>query len=601
MSLISILEDASRLLRGASRSIEDSFVGVGGRLESAIEILQRLSQAFSSVRLDLASDDLVTATRAMQEVAERISALTVNANNVPQALQEIIDLTTAVGQRLQEMLKAVKAVDVLAVNAKIAAAGISSRSEEFMSFADEIAVALKVAGSNLTDFRTELNGVTTTLFSAAKSQASLRQYQTDAAATVPKALRLSVTTISDRNAEAGSTVAVIEQKSGEIARQVGIAVSALQIGDTTRQRIEHVEFALDILRDVLNDGHKGTNGKSHGGFTINGQIDEAARNTLTHRTAQLQVAQLIDTAQELDVQSRRIQEVLTALTRDAREMVGLARRAYGTGNPAEGTFLDELSNRVGQANDLLSGLTEAQHNADVVVSSVMSATSSLTQHMRSIQSLESDIRLMGLNTTLKSSRLGTEGRSLTVIAQELRSCSNITASEAEAIMELLTHVAAIGERLTAGENDGQIEEMRAIQEMMHGSIARLNSVGQALTATLATLSDDAEAVVTLLDGALATINAHHTLSADLTECSMQLQPLANLQAAANTTADDALSELHKALSKSYTMARERDVHARFFSTAMPVEAMRSSTDHGSTGTTSGAGVTAEADLDDFLF
>ncbi|HWT96045.1 MAG TPA: hypothetical protein VN229_00460 [Terriglobales bacterium] len=598
MSLISVLDDASRLLRGASRSIEDSFVGVGGRLESAIDILHRLSQAFSNVRLDLASDDLIAATRSMQEVAERISALTVNASTVPEALREITELTTAVSQRLQEMLKAVKAVDVLAVNAKIAAAGISTRSDEFMSFANEIGVALKVAGSNLADFRAELDGVTSTLLSATKSQASLRQYQTDAAATVPKALRLSVTTISDRNAEAGNTVAVIEQRTGEIARQVGIAVSALQIGDTTRQRIEHVEFAIDILRDVLNGGHKGTNGKSHGHFTAAGSIVETARNSLAHRTAQLQVAQLIDTAQELDLQSRRIQEVLTSLTRDAREMVGLARRAYGTGSPAEGTFLDELSDRVGQANELLSGLTTAQHDADGVVTSVMSATSSLTQHMRSIQSLESDIRLMGLNTTLKCSRLGTEGRSLTVIAQELRSCSNITASEAEAIMELLTHVAEIGGRLTAGENDGEIEEMRAIQEMMHGSIARMNGVGQALTTTLTTLSDDAEAVVTLLDEALATINTHNTLSADLTECSMQLQPLANLPAEPGAVTDDVLSDLHEVLSKSYTMARERDVHARFFPQAMPSGAMPGAS---SAGSGSSGGAPAEADLDDFLF
>jgi hypothetical protein len=596
MSLITVLDDASRLLRGASRSIEDSFVGVGGRLESAIDILHRLGQTFSNVRLDLASDDLITATTAMQEVAERISALAVDATNVPQALREITELTLAVGQRLQEMLKAVKAVDVLAVNAKIAAAGISTRSEEFMSFADEIAVALKVAGSNLADFRTELDGVTGTLSSAAKSQASLRQYQTDAAATVPKSLLISVNTISDRNAEAGNTVAVIEQKTGEIARQVGIAVSALQIGDTTRQRIEHVEFALDILREVLEEGRQGAHAKPRGGLDLGTPIEETARHGLAHRMARLQVAQLIDTAQELDGQSRRIQDVLTTLTRDAREMVALARRAYGTGNPAEGTFLDELSSRVGEANALLSGLTDAQHDADGVVSSVMSATSSLTHHMRSIQSLESDIRLMGLNTTLKCSRLGAEGRSLTVIAQELRGCSNITASEAEAIMELLTNVAAIGDRLTATENDRQIEEMRSIQELMHGSIERLDSVGRALTTALTTLSDDAEAVVALLDEALATINAHHMLSENLTECGMQLQPIADLPAAANNNAAEILPELHQALSKSYTMARERDVHARFFADALPAQAIEAVT-----GAASPATPAAETDLDDFLF
>ena len=40
-------------------------------------------------------------------------------------------------------------------------------------------------------------------------------------------------------------------RSKHMGERIGSAVMALQIGDITRQRIEHVEFALGLFNDVL--------------------------------------------------------------------------------------------------------------------------------------------------------------------------------------------------------------------------------------------------------------------------------------------------------------------------------------------------------------
>lgn len=594
MSSSRILDDVSGLLRAASRAIEDTFVGLGNRLETAIEILDRLSQTFESLQRDLSSEDLAVATRSMGQVAKRIAALAAHSDGVPEALQDITAKTIAVGQRLSEMHKAVKAVDVLAVNAKIAAAHISSAGEEFVSFADEIAAALKVAEANLSDFGVELGQVIGTLREASQSQASLRQRQAEAAMTVPRALQLSVTTIGDRNAEAGKAATIIQEKTGEVARQIGIAVTALQIGDSTRQRIEHVEYAVDLFQAVLRGGGDATRQPSQGAFTPPAHLEAAEREAVAAIGAELQVEQLADTAAELDSQLQRILAVLTALTGDAHEMAALAQRAYGASGLDGGTFLDDLGDKVGQANELLQALTTAQHEADSVIQSVMTAAGSLTGHMKSIQSLESDIRLMGLNTTLKCSRLGNEGRSLTVIAQELRSCSNITASEAAAIMELLDAVTLAGTQLSGRETSGQSEETRAILDIMHNSIDRLNSVGGSLTGALATLSNDTETVVSLLDETLATVTAHQTISDTLRRCATALAAIARPMAAEDAGLGDVLADLQGTLFKSYTMVQERKIHARVFAAdGLGGDAGFSSA--------SAEPVAGDADLEDMLF
>ncbi|HVJ42469.1 MAG TPA: hypothetical protein VM639_13280 [Dongiaceae bacterium] len=592
MSSSRILDDVSGLLRAASRAIEDTFVGIGNRLESAIEILDRLSQTFDNLQRDLSSEDLAVATQSMGQVAKRIAALAIHDDGVPEALQDITAKTVAVGQRLNEMHKAVKAVDVLAVNAKIAAAHISSAGEEFISFADEIAAALKVAEGNLTDFGSELGQVIATLRDASRSQAALRQRQADAATTVPRALQLSVTTIGDRNAEACKAATVIQEKTGEVARQVGIAVTALQIGDSTRQRIEHVEYAIGLFQRALGGTSKSGQPAPQSGFTIPTHLETTEREAIAAIGAELQVEQLADTAGELDSQLQRILAVLTALTGDAHEMAALARRAYGASGIDGGTFLDDLGDKVGQANELLQALTTAQHEANGVVQSVMTAAGSLTGHMKSIQSLESDIRLMGLNTTLKCSRLGNEGRSLTVIAQELRSCSNITASEAEAIMELLDAVTVAGTQLSARETGAQSAETQAILDIMRNSIDRLHSVGGSLTGALATLSGDTERVVTLLDETLASVTAHQTISDTLRRCATALAAIARPMAPEDDRLKDVLADLQATLFKSYTMVQERKIHARV---------LGSEDDSILAAPMAAPAATSDADLEDMLF
>ena len=342
----------------------------------------------------------------------------------------------------------------------------------------------------------------------------------------------------------------------------GIAVTALQIGDTTRQRIEHVEYAIDVLQVML--GGRTQNKHKQPPVRLPSDLGQAECTAITGAVAGLQARQLTDTADELDGQLKRILAVLTALTRDAREMAGLGHKAYGASGLEGGTFLDDLRDKVGQANDLLDALTAAQHDADEVVQSVLTAATSLSGHMKSIQSLEADIRLMGLNTTLKSSRLGNEGRSLTVIAQELRGCSNITAAEAETIMQLLDAVTATGTRLSARETARQSNETREIAEIMRHSIEQMNGVADSLTAALATLSQDSETVVTLLDQTLADVTAHQAIGETLRASAAALADIASQPPVGGSRVADIVDDLQAALFKTYTMSRERDIHGRIF-------------------------------------
>jgi len=581
-----ILDDALRPLQSASTLIEGTFVDIGGRLGSAAEILDRLQATFGQLQLELESEDLLSATETMGQVAQRIAALASSSDGADIPLKKIAQLTTEIGNRIQQMRKAIKAVDVLAVNAKIAAAHISSAGEEFVSFADEIGRALKIAQANLETFGNELSSVGETVRHAATGQGELRQRQLETASSVPRELSRSVETITARRRNAASTALLIQQKTAEVGRQIGLAVMALQIGDSTRQRIEHVEYAISVLKNAEEGGDR----------TIAFQpsrMTESQRQKLVDIGCRLQAAQLSDTADELERQVRQILQALSVLAKDAREIAGLGRHAFGADTGAEGTFLSDLESNVAHANDLLEALKTAQGDADTVVQTVLSASKSLVAHMSVVQSLESDIRLMGLNTTLKCGRLGTEGRPLTVIAQELRGCSNVTAAEAEVIMESLEAVTTTATQLTSRQRQEQAAETTEISAIMAGSVVKLASVGQSLGAALAALSRESETVIGLLDETVSRIDVHRQIGDALRESAEDMARASGAVREMDGGLDAAQEELLASIAQVYTMAREREIHASILhGTAAGFDVPSALIE---------SGQSAESNLDDFLF
>ena len=81
------------------------------------------------------------------------------------------------------------------------------------------------------------------------------------------------------------------------------------------------------------------------------------------------------------------------------------------------------------------------------MAAVLDAAGALTQRLANMQSVQEDIRILGLNATLKCGRLGTLGRPLAAVAQELRLCSARFGADAANVLHDLDRLAPIAARL----------------------------------------------------------------------------------------------------------------------------------------------------------
>ncbi|HEY4164681.1 MAG TPA: hypothetical protein VGM59_16560 [Dongiaceae bacterium] len=562
---IDALDHVLRDIGEASRATEGAFVGIGGRLETSISTLERLTATFDQLLLGLGSEEMLRATEALSRVADRIAALAGMPNEAWSVLERISGLTEVTTGHVARMHKAVKAVGLLAVNAKIEAAHITTNSQSFSSFAEEIVRALKTAQENLNAFAADLTGMSGELGKATAGQRELGLRQDQAIRTIPGQLAGSVTAIAARRRQAEITVADIQKKTLEVGQRVGSAVMAMQIGDTTRQRIEHTEFALDLMRGVF--GHRG----AATDFDCSG-LSAEDRETLLATVCALEAAQLSDSAQELDGQVGQIVNSLRELAADARDIATLGQQTYASGGYRAGSFLSELKEDVSKAQALLEDLRTAQTAGDQVMVSVLATTKMLVRNISAIQSLEADIRIMGLNTTLRCGRLGTEGKPLTVIAQELRACSNLTATEAEAIMADLDSMVAAASSATEQKAESAVAETTDLSAIMSASVDLLSGIADSLTDALDILDRESHAVAKALEQTAAEIGANLEIGATLRRAVTRLEEFGRPDETDQQRDSDIHQRIFSAIARTYTMARERDIHSRIVAgSEMPTE------------------------------
>ncbi|MDR3536785.1 MAG: chemotaxis protein [Acetobacteraceae bacterium] len=543
-------------IRTASTSTEARFVDIAGRLETSIEMVTALTNTFDTLSNELKGENLRQATDDLSQVALRVSALAQSQGSKISEFNRLASLTAAIQNRIAQMGESVGGVAVLATNAKIAAAYIDHPDGDFMSFAREIDRTLRVAKVSLNQFAAELAGVGRLLHTAITSQSASEEHQKAAIQAIPVRVRRNIDAIAERRKRAAETAVAVARGSQRIGRRIGDAVAALQIGDVTRQRIEHVDYAIGLLAGIVAPPSV-VHHAERDQWTA---LTEAQRESLTVFCCQLQSTQLIDMADKFDHEVQQILQSLHDLSSDASEILQLGTEAFGAAGKRGGTFLGDLEEEVGAVDRLLTSFREALCEADQVATSVSEATTRLAVHISTVRSLEADIHIMGLNMTLKCGRFGSAGRPLSIIAQELRSYATKIATEVNDVSSDLNQIIAIACDLSGHSGNGDGTDIASIAEIMASSLSRLGVAEQNLDNAWRTLEQDGDVLAGLLRETVSRTHVHEEIGRVLRRAAADLTAVApnlgdNFEKASQV---DHLCEL---MMNSYTMEAERNVLA----------------------------------------
>lgn len=549
-------------LKSIAAMTDRKFVAVGECLTPAIAILERISAVCEGLGARLASDELRQATANLTRAASQVSEY---ASSLRSQRAFISDLKTALaairGHTLQ-MQQTMSFVAILVKNGKIQAANVDKTDIDFSVFTKDAERIVTLAGESLAQLDRDLIELNAQLQAADRSYGDFEKQQSGAIDNIPRWLAASVDSAAAHGEKAAKAAITINERSRDVSQKVGAIVVALQIGDTTRQRIEHVEHALGCL----SRGFVEAAGGNRSAYWDSLSEDEWA--FVVAEICRLEIAQLVHAAEEFERDIARVIGALKGLVTDARAILNRTRDAYGASDRQRATFLMELQENVGRALDLLRGVRDAREDAHRVVGSVLKAVMRSANHVESVKTLEIDLRLLGLNMTFKCNHLVERGRALSTIAQELRVCADRTTDDAQTIAEALDSVTKIAEGSAIRRTNAEGDDLALVETIMTDSERHFGAAGRHIAEALAALAQDGETVVSAVEETAGQV-ARHLEIADAIKATVGKLEVNVQQGALAKGGTDAArhvrDEILTDLAGRYTMASERAVHSRLHS------------------------------------
>jgi len=562
----------ARRLEAAREVVERQFYEAGEVLGRTVEDVGRLIASLDRLAKVMDAGMVEATSLELNGAADNLLALPERQANRSLTIGRMQEIGGSLGDSVNEMRRTLAYLRMFAINIRITAGGIREAGEAFGQFAQEIHDRIELGQRQLNRFDIELGGLREELETALDHELALSTHCESVLPVVPDGLRRSAEEVLAHQRRLLDVMVEVGGLARSVQRKIGSALAALQVGDSTRQRIEHVQQAMSLSRAV-SDLPAGRG---------------AQFERLIHG---LLAAQLGDAARVFHGDVAKIHDSLAGLATDAGELLRLRDFALARAQGGGEGFLRQMEGHVVHAVDLVERLSLSERAAGEVGASAASAAGRLSEQIISLERIKTDVQQMALNTTLRCSRIGETGKPLAVIAVELRLQAGHMETFAQAALSHLGRLTEDAGSLAAG--DSHLDPLTAGASLTDAS-ARLRHAGDAAEADLATVASLGEQIVTALQRAQVQLDFHRTIGAALDEAGEAMADLAGGDPPDTEGLGDILPPLLDRIARSYTMASEREVH-QTFTRALGMDAAHVAPEVAQTGQS------AEADLEDLLF
>lgn len=527
-------------LDAARRAVEGRFLEAGDVLAQAVEGVGGLIRSLEALAATLEPATVEATTRQLRLAADGLTALPERQAARRGVVEQMIGAGRGLTGCIGDMRRTLAYLQTYAINIKITAGGIAAARSEFGVFTQEVQDRIERGRGELNAFDTDLAALCSDLASALAQEDDLARHCFDLVPAVPDGLAACAQEMVEHHGRISGAADSVSSLARQVQKKVGGVLAALQIGDITRQRIEHVQQALEMTAEVED-------------------LSQDARARLEVFVFRMLAAQLAATAVDFERDVARIGANMSGLAGDAAEILRLRDLAFGSGGAQGGSFLQRMEAYVGQALGLVDRLARSDAAAFEVGRSAADAAGDLTAKVANLQSIKTDVQQMALNATLKCGRIGDVGKPLAVIAVELRlHAGHMETSSQEALgaLDVMTGEAARLAEADTRDDDATGGAGAALSE----ACARLRGVGEAVEADLVELARQGEAVVDALRRAAARLDFQSEIGAIIKSGADALSELAGDEPPWIDDIRAPLAGLLQRIAKIYTMASERDVH-----------------------------------------
>ncbi len=521
----------AQMLVTPRQQIDAIFVNVGEKLTRAANLLEQISAAFEALPGELDRPELAEATRQLTTVSVRAGEISAAFAREQGDLVRLVELVASAHKPVEDLRRSIRMMGILSINARVVAASVRGLENSDV-FTTDIATLSSSASETISMFSQVYEKLAGQVREAAATRARFEQRHSSSLDDLAVTLGQSVDEVTAQRQRSAAESTETARITRSINQGVMTAVMALQVGDATRQRVEHIEQALTVTSGLAPEANSAI--------------------------AALGAAQLHDTVAVLDVEVAEAQRALGALADDAQMITSRSQQVYGAGT-AGGSALSRLSEQMRHAVAVLRDCEGERQKLGEVTSAVEATVKQMIGHVEAVQQIEANMRLVSLNAAIRCAQLGPGGAALNVIARQLRDLTGETVEAADMAAARLRETAELALVFSAAAGDATLNEVARLERQTRDGLELLESVETRIRTALVVLGQAAPTVAGLLNGAISAFADHTAIAEALTDVEFKLSELGQ-DAPATAPTGTELSDTLARIRRTYTMEGERRIH-----------------------------------------
>lgn len=528
--------------------IETAFVAVGSRLMEGAGMLNALIRQFEALPAALQGEDVREASDQLAAVAAKAAQLAETLVQEKADLVRLVEVVRAASGPIEVLRRTIKMMGIVSVNARVTAAGIVGDGEDFDVFTTDIATLSDSASRTIQEFALGYRQLEAEVDRAASQRARFEAAHAGTATELARSLSHTLETLEAQRQAAVEASAETGRLSRQIVGQIASAVSALQVGDSTRQRLEHIELGLETMAKLLS---------GEPAFAQDLPTDD--QPAMVAALATLEEAQMAETSRSYAAEVGGAEAALVALVQDAGVIMSRSRDLVRSGEGGDGNELS-LGQQLRVAVNVLRDFEGERAKLEAVAAAVQRQVARLLEHVGAVQEIEANMRLVSLNAAVRCAQLGPRGASLTVIATQLRELTSETVVAAQSAMERFDESSSLAAAFGTASTGEGATHVGDLEQSTNRALDLLSRLDERVEAATKALKADGPKVIDRLRAASAEMDGQSALAENMDDAALAIAALST--DAVPREAGPALAAILAGLRKSYTMEAERSIHSR---------------------------------------
>ncbi len=533
-------------IEGVASHIETAFSQIGGHLGRGHTIFLELNDGLASLSQEFSGAGIEGASAELRDIALKLNRLAEALPFESALLGGIGESATQASSLLKVLVKHIQMITIVARSARIEAASFDGDQGHFLDFtqeAFELAKAVQVSIKGCTHDQELLSEAIETALSKQKEFENRHRAQL---LSVSADLTSACSSILDQRDKGVRLADLTKASTKKIAEAVGTSIVSLQVGDSTRQRLEHICHGLRIAA-----------GSGASLVPVMTGTDHAAP-----LICQLEAGQLKDAVVEFDNDIGQIGRSLNTLFRDATGVVGHGRSLY-VSQDGTTSFLAVMKQTLAQAAGLIGTCESARKTVDEALSVLEGTLGKFRHAISELSETVVDIILIGMNASLKAGHLGTRGSAFVVIANELKATADRISDGAKLLKPVLDSIERSAGELRKLRVDEDPSQLAALEPSVLHAIQEIEAGNDRLGQLIELLGREGAEFESSMTAAQAALTALGDASATLPSVATRLEAVAAGTERLSSVHSRDVEQLFDELAAQYTMESERDVHARF--------------------------------------